>query len=1582
MSSLPTPGGEGGRSSKFNPAATEPTATASIATVASTTDDDGKRSRTDAAVNTHDASNVASSSTAAKPVISASEHGCTTTTPLASVPIDISSSIGSDPLHPSILDNTDEINTPTPIMGHADLSRQSSILSSFPRRPSSTVSISTTTTTGTPDIANATPLLPALRSMYGSPSTTALSSTSQSGRRRRIPGIKPTQFHSPKELLMSVQNVVKTRTGSVLARQIILKSDHFDMGLHSRLDFHLQGAPNFRMADMGVFGVAQPTVPGITTVLTLLGCHPSGPSVHPTTWFSTREEPMIYLNRKPFVIRDAGKPTKNIKTYHGISASRLEQVEARLKEDILREEARWSGLFLVHEEASGGSVFPSWMAIETLQTPREVFEDMVEDGFRVIYIRIPIGPEQAPDDRYIDEYVQVIRNTPIDSNLVFNCGMGVGRTTFAMVLAMLLRRGQTITNTSKDPFLDSSGVDPESSRSHDEIQLSRGLEEHNRAILRIVDIVDKTLSLQKLSSQSSIEWAISRGALIDDLKASILGNYYCIQQLTIVLADGSDAKRALDQAINRCDVLTNLRENILVNRLLYSTTTDSSYLQKAFGCLERYFLLLAFCSYVNKQLTKGYRISFSEWLKSRQEIWNMIENFRSDSSSLSIFRPIDDLSAFSQDTLHANSLVGWGPNKQPAVRELDKHVIRSRKGIVLGPQTILKEDSWSKDELSSSKIEGARNFRKIRGLPVYAVAQPTLQGIKSVIQSLKQPTQRIVWINLREEPLVYINGNPYVLRDQYLTLRNIKSYSGITGSRLEMIEEKLKEDVGDELIRYNGKVLLHTETHGTINPIWQDCKYESVMTLQEAMNGLRKDEGSLQNQVPTLSQEIPQQPGSSRESVNSNSDGKQVETAALTYSNIQNDILYFRVPVTAETPPDASDFDHIVHLLSRYSGQSSSIIMNCQVGLGRSTTGTVVASLVLRWLHRSTEIDTDTPSGSDFPRKPLLNYRPIHSLLRVIRNGVECKRIVDDAIDNCAHYINLRDVIEESRQVAEAEMDGIQKAALFVRGVLHLRRYFTLILFQSYLDSNEPGVEMMLATFQDWLQKHPEFSTISEELETNGVDLLTPVEEIAPGDGIALSSEVVDVVNRRDGGVLAQGTIIKYDLFPGAQKLSLPDRIDGAVNFRRISLAAVRELVGMSNLDEPCPDKLSSCDSNSRLCSYSSSVYGVGMPTKEGIRCLLKLANASSDGNRVLFWTSLREEPVIYVNGRPYVLRLFHDPLKNLEATGITRERVELMENQMKGEIIRDVRRYNGKLLLHDERVEGNGQFTVVPVWESVREEDIETPSDVYAHIKSEGYRVDYLRIPVTDEQAPIPDVFDQLMERLLGISKNGDAIFNCQMGRGRTTTGIVTACLIQMTVGHSSLLEDQTHHHLHPMEDDEQSSSDLDIATRLRDSEVDIRQRFQLGEYKIVMQLIAVLQYGKLAKLLTDKAIDMSDQMQNLRIAIYEYRLRILAAEAGSRKYRSLAEVGFNYLIRYFYLIVFADYLIEVWTTWSPDDALCCDYGDLWSPQTGGLSTHHHSDDLGQSHVKPARPIKFSAWLSERKEILNIIRKSDQMLE
>jgi hypothetical protein len=43
-------------------------------------------------------------------------------------------------------------------------------------------------------------------------------------------------------------------------------------------------------------------------------------------------------------------------------------------------------------------------------------------------------------------------------------------------------------------------------------------------------------------------------------------------------------------------------------------------------------------------------------------------------------------------------------------------------------------------------------------------------------------------------------------------------------------------------------------------------------------------------------------------------------------------------------------------------------------------------------------------------------------------------------------------------------------------------------------------------------------------------------------------------------------------------------------------------------------------------------------------------------------------------------------------------------------------------------------------------------------------------------------------------------------------------------------------------------------------------------GEYKIILQLVGVLSYGKVAKRVTDKAIDAMADVQNLRKAIFEY--------------------------------------------------------------------------------------------------------------
>ena len=77
------------------------------------------------------------------------------------------------------------------------------------------------------------------------------------------------------------------------------------------------------------------------------------------------------------------------------------------------------------------------------------------------------------------------------------------------------------------------------------------------------------------------------------------------------------------------------------------------------------------------------------------------------------------------------------------------------------------------------------------------------------------------------------------------------------------------------------------------------------------------------------------------------------------------------------------------------------------------------------------------------------------------------------------------------------------------------------------------------------------------------------------------------------------------------------------------------------------------------------------------------------------------------------------------------------------------------------------------------------------------------------------------------------------------------------------------------------------------------------------------MLSHGKLAKRLTDRAIDQMQDVQNLRKAIYEYvlpapstalrhmltpglisyKLKVQASGKGSAKERKLMDIGVNYL-------------------------------------------------------------------------------------
>ncbi|GLB40222.1 putative inositol hexakisphosphate [Lyophyllum shimeji] len=1277
--------------------------------------------------------------------------------------------------------------------------------------------------------------------------------------------------------------VVKSRTGSVLSRGFIMKTDHYPSGRALDLDLNVHGAPNFRaprIRDFNVYGAAQPRTQGLRAILSILRCRPETANPSHVVWFSTREEPIVYISGRPFVLRDASEPRRTLALSD--RAENLEAIETRLRNDILQEAARYGGVILTHNEIAAdsgeGAILPTWTYVDSnnVKTSRELWEYMKDQGWNVDYYRIPISPDRPIEDNYLDAYVRVIRQTdPLRTSLVFSCGMGAVRTTFAMVAATLVRRKQLITQGMPDPYsakppqlgttptASSSGIStPTHSQTEARIMMAivqaSAQQDLNKSLLRLTYLLQQCL--QNKNSQSAIQLLMSQPALLENLRKAHMGNYGVILSLLGCLDDGLQSKRLVDRIIDATDQVTNLREDILMHRLKYSLTSleeaqRENHLQKAVRALEKYFFMIAFASYVENS-DEDFSQSFYDWLKARTEIWNQVKFLRkSYGSRLNVFSPISDLSSLSKSGFEERALVPGRKNDAEIAGgqifgdEYSDHVVKNRSGIILRQGTLLKSDQWLREAYHvEDGVRGAINFRFVPETNIYALGQPTMEAIDEVVEKVKQAHPEapcIVWITLREEPVVYINGAPYCLRREGFSLRNMKDYGGISASRLEVLEERLRDDVIAELREFGGRILLHTETSdGAVVPVWEEVTEENVVVLKDVMAARRRLNGM--------------------------------------------ELQYYRVPMTAEQPPDFADLSDLIGVMMRAS-TNTPIVVNCQLGRGRSTLASIILLLIRQWLeHHQAVTQPTTPrflrrsmsivynaGAIEGPAvQPRHSYGVINNFLRVIRKGPTVKNIVDDAVDQCSAVFNLRDSIEEARINAEQATDEKQKRGFAQKGLQNLRRYFELIIFQSYLQSTEPDTIQSFETVETYVKNRPVIKTFEKEL-FEGIDALKPLERADPKEGMADPDEVTKVVANRTGSILSASTILKNDLFLNLQKMSLPERIEGSPNFRRVPLTLQPVEPVLEDGVKPPPGYF---DDGKMVC-------GSGMPTVEGFRRALQRVDAGPGGKNMVFWTSLREEPVIYVAGQPHVLRLVERPLENVEATGITTAVVESMEENFKKDVLRELRAGNGRVLLHDEVEERPGVFSVIPIWETVSESDILTPKDVVEMIRKEGYRIDYARVAITDEQAPLPDALWQLLERVrAGLSQANDFVFNCQMGRGRTTTGMVTACLISSLM-HWGWEEAALVQHESPV-------AIYDSIDGLSEEEAYLQ-----GEYKTILQLVGVLSHGKIAKRLTDRAIDQMQDVQNLRRAIYDYKLKVEASEKGSLKERKLRSVTVNYL-------------------------------------------------------------------------------------
>ncbi|KAJ0471466.1 putative protein-tyrosine phosphatase [Helianthus annuus] len=1194
---------------------------------------------------------------------------------------------------------------------------------------------------------------------------------------------------------------MKQRDGSVLGKKTILKSDHFPGCQNKRLSPQIDGAPNYRQAEsMRVHGVAIPTIDGIRNVLTYLGAQMEGKQAN-VLWINLREEPVVYINGRPFVLREVERPFSNLE-YTGINRARVEQMEDRLKEDILLEAARYGNKILVTDELPDGQMVDQWESVtpESVKTPLQVYMELQTKQFLVDYERIPVTDEKSPKEQDFDTLVDRISRADLKTEIIFNCQMGRGRTTTGMVIATLIYFNR----------IGASGI-------------------------------PRTNSIGKVSVYGSN----ASDNMLNTEEALLRGEYTVIRSLIRVLEGGVEGKRQVDKVIDKCSSMQNLREAIATYRNSILRQPDemkrAALLSFFVEYLERYYYLICFAVYLHTEKSSS-NFTFYHWMKARPELYTIIRRLlRRDPMGALGYANIKSL----------NKINKSGDGHHPSEMGI---VAVSRTGEVLGSQTVLKSDHCPGCQQPNlpERVEGAPNFREIPGFPVYGVANPTVEGIKSVIQRIgsSKKGRPVFWHNMREEPVIYINGKPFVLREVERPYKNMLEYTGIDRERVERMEARLKEDILKESERYGGDIMVIHETEdGKIYDSWEHVSKDVVQTPLEVFKSLEADG-------------FP--------------------------------IKYARVPITDGKAPKSSDFDTLALNISSAS-KDTAFVFNCQMGRGRTTTGTVIACLVkLRIDHGQPirilfddvacggESDNGTSSGDesgpDYVSKSRTQANASHAfgindilllwkITSFFDNGVECREALDAVIDRCSALQNIRQAVLRYRKLFNQQhVEPRERRVALNRGAEYLERYFRLIAFSAYLGSEafdgfcEQGESRI--TFKSWLHQRPEVQAMKWSIRLRPGRFFTVPEELrAPQESQHGDAVMESIVKKRSGSVLGKGSILKMYFFPG-QKTSSHIQIHGAPHVYKVDgypvyCMATPTIVGAKE-----------------MLTYLGAKPG---PTTEG-----------NNGPQKVILTDLREEAVVYINGTPFVLRELNKPVDTLKHVGITGSVVEHMEARLKEDIISEIKKCGGRMLLHREEYNPTlNQTSVVGYWENIFIDDVKTPTEVYSALRNDGYDMVYKRIPLTREREALPSDVDAIQNCM--DKGSGSYLFVSHTGFGGVAYAMAIICLRLESEG--KLASDNRY-----------------LLSSDGSSYFEARER---GDYRDILSLTRVLLRGSESKSDVDIIIERCAGAGHLRDDILFYSKELEKFEGNDDEHKAyIMDMGIKALRRYFLLIMFRSYL------------------------------------------------------------------------
>jgi len=298
-------------------------------------------------------------------------------------------------------------------------------------------------------------------------------------------------------------------------------------------------------------------------------------------WVNLRQEAVVYINGKPYSVREKDNLQQHMKIKEAFEINNLEN-------DVCGKLKKGDGTFKFFKDKVGEQkkerlleVEEETAKIESVSTLAEIFSAAAKKEPKLESTRIPFNLNHSPEEDTFDLMLRLLKGHSSAVPVIFNCQGGISRSTTASVLAAIIKEAQLETE-----FVKMKGIIPDSV-----IDGLRGTKLHPPLV----------------ESETNSNSALMKG------------EFPVILELLETNPDAKDCKEQVDRIINAAAGAENIRESVVMEKIQYDVASDEWRLklkERIMNQIERYFMLIAFSLYTKEVGPKGFNQTFKKWLDS------------------------------------------------------------------------------------------------------------------------------------------------------------------------------------------------------------------------------------------------------------------------------------------------------------------------------------------------------------------------------------------------------------------------------------------------------------------------------------------------------------------------------------------------------------------------------------------------------------------------------------------------------------------------------------------------------------------------------------------------------------------------------------------------------------------------------------------------------------------------------------------------------------------------------------------------------------------------------------------------------